>query len=534
MARVVAIDLGRYAAKAVVYETTGKDAGALGMYSERVADDGTGRSPSLGARLAALDRLLEEHHTWQSPATQVCLAWPTDDTASRQVVLPFTDRAQIEQTLPFTVEELVPFDLEDMILGWRPVPSEAAGTTALVTLAPLADLRGTLEALQSRSVDPRHVVVDGEALAASISEQGGVAIIDVGHSSTTLGIVRDGVVLQSRAVDVAGRRFTQAIATAMEVDFATAERIKHGEVPVDDEPTEGGDGAPSVLSPAARTALDAAVGLLLAEVRSTLIMAEDQHGFEFESIYLTGGGARLEPLAGWLQKDLGLPVKWLVDAEGAPIPPEHGVAQSLATVAAEEAAVINLRTGPLAFKGGVNVLRAVMTYGTAGVAFFLLAATVVFVVQFVRLSAEEGRVDDDIAAIVLGDFPETPVDSLAVSSDAAELMGASVERLERRVDVIAGEGRVPPMTDLLLRLTQAFPDPDDVVVDVSDLTMNENSITFNAETDSYESAAVIELSIHAVAEFKDAVKSDEVGRGDKVSFRMTIPLTQAQSPQGAP
>jgi hypothetical protein len=75
-----------------------------------------------------------------------------------------------------------------------------------------------------------------------------------------------------------------------------------------------------------------------------------------------------------------------------------------------------------------------------------------------------------------------------------------------------------------LLLTVAVPDPETVTVNVSDLTMGNLSMTFNAETDTYESAAAIETSIQAVEAFADAVKSNERRSRDNVTFTMTIPL----------
>lgn len=525
MARIVAIDLGRFAAKAVVYETSGRTAGLEGYYSKPVYDDGEGRSPSLGARLAALDVLLQTHHTWQAPSTLVALSWPTDDVSTRIVSLPFADKTQVEQTLPFTVEELVPFDMDDMLLGWRQLPSPDGGTRAHVTLVRIEQLRSVLEALQSRNVDPGRVVVDGEAVGALVPGDAGVAIVDVGHASTTISILHGGHVLSERAIDVAGRRFTQAIAAAMDLSFSEAQAVKHGEHPPDEEPTEGGqDRDLDPLTADARTALDSVFGLLLAEVRSTLLASEDQHGMEIDRVLLTGGGARIEPLSDYLERDLGVSVEWLAEPDGTIIPPEFGVARGLARLGAVGGSAVNLRTGPLAFKGGVNVLRAVVTYGLAGVAFFLVAATVVFAVQYVRLTSEQTRVDEQIQSIVLQDFPDTDPDLLLVGSDAAALMEGNVLRMEDRADVLAGEGRIPPITDLMYRIHQARPDPDDVRVDVDEMTITQQIITLTADTDDYSAAAAFETAIQAAPGFSEAVKGEDRKTRDTVQFTMTIPL----------
>ena len=533
MARIVAIDLGRHAAKAVVIDSSSRGSTVEGYFSEPVEDDGEGRQAPIGARLAALDVLLETNHTWQSPSTTVVLAWAADSVSTRVVELPFTDKTQIEQTLPFTVEEMVPFDMEDMVLGWRALPNAGEGTRAHVTLVPLEMLRNTVEALQERSVDPARIVVDGEALGTLTPAEGVCAVVDVGHASTVISVMQDGRVVSERAIDVAGRRFTLAIAGALEVSYGAAERLKHGEYAPDEEPTEGGLDTPMALAaPAARKALDDAFGLLLAEVRGTLIAAEDNHGLDIERVFLTGGGARLQPLPDYLQRDLGLEIEWLMDGDSVPVPPEHGVARSLAEMVASGRHAVNLRTGPLEFKGGVNILRAVVTYGAAGVAFFLFAATVVFAIQFFRLSSEQAEVDAQIRSIVLTDFPDTDPSLLDVGDDAAAVMEGNVLRMEARADDLAGNP-VPPTIDMVHKLTQAMPDPEQVTVDISDLTIGQVSMTFNAETDTFESAAAIETAVQAVPEFADAVKSNERRQRDKVQFTMTIPFESPADEGGA-
>lgn len=534
MARFVAIDLGRHAVKGTVLEGSGRSAAVVGHFSEPVGDEGDAPDNPLGPRLAALDRLLQSHHEWQAPTTVLGLAWAADDATVRVIHLPLTDRAQVEQALPFTVEELVPFDLDDMVFAWRTLPTRS-GTRALVCLTRLDRLRPALDALHQRDVDPRQVVLDGEGLGALAGQSGALAIVDVGHASTTVSVVAEGQVVSSRAIDVAGRRFTRAIADALGVPFAEAEALKHGAWPADEEPTESGlDGARGLagLPPQAQAAVDAVFGLLLAEVRTTLIDAEDTQGVDIQRVLLTGGGARLEPLADYLGRDLGLPVERVVDRDGAEVPGEHAAALGLARLLAEGGRAIDLRVGPLAYKGGVNVLRAVVTYGAAGVAFFLLASLVVFAVQFKGLMDQQNEVDARIRSIVLGAFPDTNAELLANSGDAALLMQGLVENEERRADKIAGSSRVPPTIDLLYKLTTAFPPHPQVTVDVGDLTIRRGAITFTAETDGYESAAAVESALQAVPEFEAATKGEERRRGTNVEFSMTIPLV-AEDPRGA-
>src|SRR5262245_30890655 len=110
MPRIVALDLGAHAVKVSVYQSTGRKLTCEGRFSQAVPQDGTA-APVLAVRLAALDALIAEHRGWASGSNEVVLAWSSAYASTRVVDLPFTDKAQVERTLPFTVEGEVPFDL---------------------------------------------------------------------------------------------------------------------------------------------------------------------------------------------------------------------------------------------------------------------------------------------------------------------------------------------------------------------------------------------------------------------------------------
>src|SRR5690606_12908869 len=116
-------------------------------------------------------------------------------------------------------------------------------------------------------------------------------VLDIGHSHTLISVVVDGTVAFSRAANVGGHAFTQAIQGALGCTWQEAEARKHGTWAGEhqdalEEPTDPGEEAEPVrakkltsgyasLPPPARIAVDGAIGLLLAELRSTLIEAED-------------------------------------------------------------------------------------------------------------------------------------------------------------------------------------------------------------------------------------------------------------------
>lgn len=554
MPRLIALDLGSHAVKATLFRVTGRQVDLEQRHYRLVPQDGT--APTLEHRLAAFDALLDDTPSLKpSGSDVVVLAWPSSEAAFHRVAMPFSDKAQIERTLPFAIENEVPFELDEMVLAWR-VVEQVGQTQVMVALAKRARVAEVLGALAERGIDPAAVHVDADlfgpwggglvtdddtvtATGTTPKPEPLIALVDIGHLHTTVSVIRNGAVQIARSINVGGWTFTRAIATASNVPWAEAEQIKHGaaepEVGSEDEPTESTDARHSgyaSLAPEARTQLDAAIGLLLAEIRSTLIKAEDTLGTEVVEVRLCGGGSRIDELWDYLGADLGVPIRKATDPRGDSAPGPFAVTQALALASVAGSAPIDLRVGELTYRGRTDLLRAALTYGVAGAAFFSLAALLMFAFQYRGLVVEQNTTEGAVREIVLRSFPEVPEGTIDTMGKAQGVMAQFTQDAVQRADVLgSGTGGVPPTVDALYQLTKAFPPHADVVVELSDLTITPDeggrggSITFNAETDGYASSAAVEEKLKANPRFKSATKGQEQKLANgRIRFPMSIPL----------
>lgn len=599
MPRLIAIDLGAHTVKVSTYRVQGRKVQFEERLQMRVPQDGV--PPALDTRLAALDALLGDHpELVPSGSDKVALAMPGEHATLHRVELPFHDKAQIEKTLPFVVEGQVPFDLEDMVLGWRRLGRGPKTTEVLALLVDHDELKRWIDATAARRLDPAEVYVDVELLghygvragepgpaeegdeaeempAVTTGQREAIAVVDVGHLRTLVTVVADGTVVHARAIDVGGHTFTRSIQSALNCSWAQAEAWKHGEpLPPDPEvpskgeaPTDPGEEvdateAPEVpsiqpeprfepepvptrqepvfeahagggyaqLPPEARAAVDAAMGLLLAEVRSTLIEAEDRLALGIEEIRLTGGGARLKELAGFLVDDLGVPVAPCADPDGEVVPVGFHVSHALAMQAVDQArtSAIDLRIGDLEFRGGTDLLRAALLYGTLGLGVFAVAALVMFAVQFRSLAVEQRDTEARIHDLIAETFPEVPRGSISSIEGAAALARQMRDDAAHRAQILArGGAGIPPTIDLLATLTQAFPPHPGTKVEVERLTITPAQISFDAETDGYASSAQVEAQLQSHPRFQSATKGQETRLGNgRVKFPITIPLGDAE------
>jgi type II secretion system protein L len=477
---------------------------------------------SLEPRLAALDRLLADHPEWTGGRATVALAWPGEQATVHRLTLPFVDRAQVERTLPFTVEAEVPFDLEEMVLAWR-IVSQTTDTQVLCVLVKRVDLQRVVQALQQRGLDPKHVFVDADLLSSWAPRGRTVAMVDVGHTHTTVSVAVDGAMHFARAIPVGGADFTAAISRALQIPWREAEALKHGAGIHSSE-------AWAALPPAARSALDAPIGLLLAEVRSTLIAAEDATGIDVDELRLTGGGSRLHPIPRYLQEDLGIAVEDLADGDQA-IPLEFTESDALARVLAHTGGVsmLDLRVGALAWRGGTDVLRAVVLYGGALMAFVAIVVVVGSIVQYRALVNEQRDIEERMVKTVIDTFPDVDAATVADGTLARAIVTEKTKAAIDRAAVLDREGDAPPTIEMLHALTQAFPPPEEVTVDVSELSIARDNVNFSAETDGYASAAAVEDSLKKSPQFAQAAKGNEKksARDNRVTFTVTIPIGDA-------
>lgn len=535
MPLMIAVDLGSHAVKVTTYRTSGRRVALEDRLSFPVPQNGT--PPTLASRLTALEALMDEHQGWTGGSASIGFVMPGSEVSFRPMRLPFTDRAKVDQTLPFAIEEEVPFDMANMQLGYR-VEKRGESSEVMAALTVRKVLDGYLAAFKELGMDPRSVVPDGELYADYGGADEVVAVVDIGHTRTNVALVDHGRVRACRAISVGGHSFTSAIQSAMQCEWSQAEAIKHGQI-ADNDATEGAQKRSGYanLQPAARQAVDAAIGQLLAEIRSSLIRFEDSLGAEVQAVRLCGGSARIPELWNYLSTDLGIPVTAAVDPEGGgTVIPTHATADAMGRLLAGQGDLkpIELRTGSYAFQGGGNTLRAVLTYGTAGAVFFAMAAFGIFVYQYVDLLAQRADVNERINAVVLETFPEIPPDQLDSRDKAEALMvGFTMDTIRTTETLPPANPEKPEKTDLLAQLIKALPPHEEVAVDLTNLDLLHNVISFEGETEGFAQSAKIEETLVAVDSFSRTTKDSESRTPQgRVKFKFSIPLGKDEEKEG--
>jgi type IV pilus assembly protein PilM len=164
----------------------------------------------------------------------------------RDLTVPWAPLKLIRESLPFQVQEMLPVPVAEAQLDFYPT-SEGTGddgptASGLLVAARKDAVLGNIEAVRRAGL--RTVEVDlipfalTRVLLRRTEGEGGTAVIDVGASTTSVVIAKDGVPQFVRLIPAGGHDLTNALATRLGIDAGVAEDLKRslglaspGEVP---------------------------------------------------------------------------------------------------------------------------------------------------------------------------------------------------------------------------------------------------------------------------------------------------------------
>lgn len=239
---------------------------------------------------------------------QVTTALGGQGVIIRHVQFPVMSPDELREVLRWEAEHHIPIPPAEAVVDFTVMPGQVdadeRGNRQMRVMLVGAQKRvveAQVQALRRAKLYPKGV--DAEALAcyrvirfAGHFEEDPLryaqAVIDLGHSSTKLGIYLRGALEMSRTLGVGGRTFTSILAERLRVPEVEAETLKrqYGVHP------DGG----RVLQTLVPTLQD-----LMFEIRRSFEFFASRHfGQSVRYVYLVGGGARMPGIAGALARYL--------------------------------------------------------------------------------------------------------------------------------------------------------------------------------------------------------------------------------------
>ena len=228
---------------------------------------------------------------------------------ARDLTVPKMSIVRIRESLPFQVQEMLPFPTEDALLDFYPI-SESDGESGklingLLVAAVKDVVLNNVKAVQLAGLNPVEVDLIPFALSRLLlrgaSSAGTIAVIDVGGSTTTVLVSANGVPQFVRIIPTGGDDLTNALVGRLGITSEQAESLKRtvGLAPV----------AESAEQHTAIALMYEVTSELITSLRNTLTYFANARGTStVTGIILTGGGAKLSGFSAALGEFTRLPV----------------------------------------------------------------------------------------------------------------------------------------------------------------------------------------------------------------------------------
>jgi Tfp pilus assembly protein PilN len=466
----LALDVGTHTLRAALVERTLRSQRILGLYAHP-------RAP--GGDLAADLRALSAQHgiAWD----EVVSALPGDAVTHRILDLPFHDRRRLEQTVPFELEAHLPFELDETVVDFQVLDTNADGTSHVLAVSvPKAAVRDHLAVLAAAGVDPR--LVDLGSLAAlnvvregTAGRAGRIAFVGLDAVRTTVALLTDGRLVGLRVVShgVANGDLERCVREVRWSLLALADGTPQSALWV------GGD---AVDTPGAVAALGRALG--------TMPQMLDTLALPAVPVTLRGKQAAFAT-------SLGLALRQT--AEGAPFG-------------------VDLRRGEFAYHREREALWRGLARAAvlAGIAVLFMIAS--FVVDARQLSARRDAVRGEIRALFTAALPGVKT----IVNEKAQLQ-TEIAALEKQRRLFGGLAPSSPRAiDCLRALTAAV--PDDVPLDIEELSLDGETLRLRGSTKSYEAVEAVKRGLTARPEFRNVEAKDVRTSvdGQQVDFRLSL------------
>mgnify|MGYP002712366199 CR=1 FL=1 len=249
------------------------------------------------------DALERAFNLANTPTTAAALAIPTSMVISKTIEMDadMTDDER-EVQIRMDAEQYIPFPLDEVSLDFEVLPDRLANpnrVNVLLVATRLENIESRCEVIELAGLTPKVADVESFAIENAFKVFADtlpmgvntIGVLDIGHTMTTLSVLKDNKIIYTREQVFGGKQLTQEIQNRYGLSFEEAGRAKKSRTLPDDYDVE-------VLEPFLEAVVQQAA-------RSLQFFFSSSQFNEIDHILLAGGSANIPGLAKLLQQKLG-------------------------------------------------------------------------------------------------------------------------------------------------------------------------------------------------------------------------------------
>jgi type IV pilus assembly protein PilM len=304
---LVGLDIGSSAVKVVELKEMGKgrgyqlqNVGIEPLSPEAIVD---GAIMDAGLVIEAIQKALGGRKV---KAGDVAIALSGHSVIIKKISIPATSEEELAEVIPWEAEQYIPFDVEDVNLAYQVLKGGGSdGNMDVLLVAAKKDkIHDYTSVVTQAGRNPVLVDVDVFALQNCFEmnydadESEGVALVNVGASTTNVAIVKGATSIFWRDISVGGNHYNDALRKELNVTFEQAETLKRG---------QSVDGVASDKLPDILASVNDFIG---GEIQKTIdFFKNTTPGEGIARMVLAGGSARVPHLRESLAERFGVPVE---------------------------------------------------------------------------------------------------------------------------------------------------------------------------------------------------------------------------------
>jgi general secretion pathway protein L len=315
----VGIDIGASSIKVVEVFSSNK-----GVQVTQFTEHPLNTNPAFDAEIEILEFLRGLSSTYDVASTRFVFGLRQEQVSVRNKIFPFNDRQKILKSLPFELEEDLPFSNETAIFDAKIVRSIGASAEVLACATPKNRVSAALQKMSDSGIDISILSAEGIAFAncfenwnAPIPAQPAGAMeidplsverrisitVHIGHTRTLVCALENNLLIGVRSILWGGKNIADSIARRYEIPYPEA--LKEMQTKAFILPSKEGASYDQIVF---SDTISAQVRELSRELKISILEFKAEFNGVVENVGLTGGASQILNLHAFLTQCLELPV----------------------------------------------------------------------------------------------------------------------------------------------------------------------------------------------------------------------------------
>lgn len=227
----------------------------------------------------------------------ICL--PESLVFTRIIKFPLLSDEEISSAVKWEAEQYIPIPVAEAVIQYTILGKNEATsqTSVLLVAAPKVVVEKYVNVVRLAGLTPISAETELTALSRSISPEKGVSLLlDIGSSASDMAITRDGKVVFTRSIPVAGDAFTRAVSQGLGIEMKQAEEYKK---------TYGLSS--TQLEGKVKNTLEPVMRMIIDEIKKAMhFFQSEEKGETPTSIVITGGASSMPDLISYFTENLGI------------------------------------------------------------------------------------------------------------------------------------------------------------------------------------------------------------------------------------